>query len=132
MTLFEQSLIEKTLENAGLVKPYLLDAVGAIKGKENCFVIYYYEKEFGNQRLTQRLVVVPQNGDSLGLYGIPERPTEIKNSTVYFNFSKKLGNHIDFNVHELPENIYLDGELYDLDLYKKTSTNLKVERVNVN
>jgi hypothetical protein len=117
--LFDNIDVEKSLNMAGLEKPYLLNKVGMVEGEGNCFLIYYYEKEFGNKRLTKRLVIIPSKSGDFGLYDIPETPYEIKNKSVHFKLQEETGNQINLNISELPKSIYLDAEIYDLDSYKK-------------
>jgi len=118
-SLFDSIDVEKSLSGAELQKPYLLNKLGVVEGEENCFLTYYYEKEFGNKRLTKRLIIIPSKGEDFGLYAIPETPLEIKNKTIHFKLQEKTGNQVSLNIPELPKSIYLDAELYDLSLHKK-------------
>lgn len=85
---------------------------GEIKTENTVFFLYIRLKEFGNQRLTKRLIVLSKDNKYIGMYDIPELPTKIKKNKVIFPLEEKWGNSITFEGDSPPKNIYLDGETY--------------------
>lgn len=111
--------VDESLIASNMQKPYSLNVIGVIEGENNCFLVYYFEKEFGNKRLAKKLVIFPLYGNYFGQYAIPETPLEIKGKSVHFGFDAESGNSVNLNLPELPKNIYLDSELYGLVLSRK-------------
>lgn len=89
-----------------------LEFIGNTNNQKSIYSIYLYKKEFGNKRLTKRLIIFSKNNDYLGMYDIPEIPTRIEGNKVYFPIEEKWGNSITFDGDSPPKQIYLDGESY--------------------
>ncbi len=91
---------------------YDLKFLGSVKTEKTNFNLYLFLKEFGNKRLTKRLIVFSKDFDYLGMYDIPEFPQMVKGDRVIFPLDEKWGNSIVFEGASPPREIYLDGETY--------------------
>lgn len=86
--------------------------IGKINLSTNRFVeIYFTEYLFANNRATYRLVFF-DNNNSISCYKIEDKPILINNILV-FPYKKELGNEIKIK-DNIPNNIYLDGEIIEL------------------
>lgn len=90
-----------------------IQKVGSIESGEKKFDIYYYAREFSNQRLTQRLLVV-EGGKYLGMYALNDKPTKIEGDKVLFPYAEEDGNNISIVDGKVPAEAFLDGELFEL------------------
>lgn len=86
--------------------------IGKINLSTNRFVeIYFTEYLFANNRATYRLVFF-DNNNLISCYKIEDKPILINNILV-FPYKKELGNEIKIK-DNIPNNIYLDGEIIEL------------------
>lgn len=86
---------------------------GGYKSGDRELGVYVYQREFGNHRLTQRLLFVLNGKHYLGMYEIPEPPVSMEGFNVVFPFSSEHGNTISLQTGELPTEVLLDGELME-------------------
>ena len=91
-----------------------LKYVGCYEHEENGLGVYFYEREFGNARLTQRLLVVSSKEGYLGMYAVPEPPESVVGSEIKFSFPDDYGNHISLKGDALPKVVLLDCEEFEL------------------
>lgn len=91
-----------------------LKYVGCYEYEENGLGVYFYAREFGNARLTQRLLVVSSKEGYLGMYAVPEPPRSVVSSEIKFSFPDDYGNHISLKGDTLPKTVLLDGEEFEL------------------
>lgn len=89
-----------------------LDYLGELNSNSSIFKLFIYTNEFGNNRLTKRLLVFSRTDNYIGMYDIPELPTKIEKNKVVFPLEEKWGNSITFEGGSPPKKIYLDGETY--------------------
>lgn len=87
---------------------------GCYEYEENGLGVYFYEREFGNSRLTQRLLVVSSEEGYLGMYAVPEPPGSVVGSEIKFSFPDDYGNHISLKGGAIPKVVLLDGEEFEL------------------
>lgn len=94
-----------------LDKASSIQEVGSIESGEKKFDIYYYAREFSNQRLTQRLLVV-EGGKYLGMYALNDKPIKIEGDKILFPYAEENGNSISIVDGKVPAEAFLDGELF--------------------
>ncbi len=74
--------------------------------------VYYYEREFGNARLTKRVVII--SGDVYsGMYSVPDDPPVLKEGILIFP-NQSDGCCISLKDEELPKEVLIDGEILEL------------------
>lgn len=83
---------------------------GCYEHDGNGLGVYFYEREFGNARLTQRLLIVSSREGYLGMYAVPEPPLSVNGSRIKFSFPGDYGNQILLDSGSPPEAVLLDGE----------------------
>jgi len=88
--------------------------VGCYDYEDSALGVYFYEREFGKARLTQRLIIISSSGEYLGMYAVPEPPESVVGSNVKFPFPNDYGNHISLKGGVLPRAVFLDGEEFEL------------------
>lgn len=91
---------------------YDLNYFGTVHSEITCFHLYVFLREFGNKRLTKRLIILSHDLHYLGMYEIPELPKMVDGNVVMFPLEEKWGNKIVFKGDHIPQEIYLDGESY--------------------
>ena len=74
--------------------------------------VYYYEREFGNARLTKRVVIVSGNVYS-GMYSVPDDPPVLKGGVLIFP-NQDDGCCISLKGEALPKEVLIDGEMLEL------------------
>jgi len=75
--------------------------------------VYFYQREFGNQRLAQRLILL-SNDRYLGMYDVPGPPATVEPGRIVFNLPDEEGNVIPVREGALPPTVLLDGEMKEL------------------
>jgi hypothetical protein len=109
--------IQKILKNGGFTG--VLDGtekikeVGEVKGNGVTMTFFYYEREFGNQRLTQRLIAIG-DGKYIGMYPINDPPIKVSGDAICFPYEHAEGDCITVVNGRMPEKSYLDGESIEL------------------
>jgi len=101
-----------------------IEKVGTIIGKNFIYRIFLSKLEWGNQRLTLRLLLFSEDWHYLGNYGLSEDPIIIQDNIIIFPFNKNDGNKIVFNSKKIPPKVYLDGEVIEFD----NSLNIKYHK----
>lgn len=86
---------------------------GCYKNGDRELTVYVYQREFGNHRLTQRLLFFLNQKRYLGMYEIPEAPVSMKSFDIVFPFSSEYGNKISLQAGNPPKEVLLDGELME-------------------
>ena len=74
--------------------------------------VYYYEREFGNARMTKRVVIVSGNVYS-GMYDVPNDPPVLREGVLIFS-NQDDGCCISLKGEELPKEVLVDGEILEL------------------
>ncbi|MBY6105504.1 hypothetical protein KUW19_03255 [Ferrimonas balearica] len=80
----------------------------------NSICVYYYTREFGNKRLTQRLIITSDQNGYEGMYNVPDEPITFEHGIIKFPYDADDGALIDLSTGEIPERIFLDGESFVL------------------
>ena len=90
--------------------------IGKINLSSNRFIdIYFNEHLFGNKRAAYRLIFF-ENDNSISCYRIEDKPI-LRNDILLFPYKKELGNEIKIK-DGIPDNVYLNGELIQLQRIK--------------
>ena len=90
--------------------------IGKINLSSNRFIdIYFNEHLFGNKRAAYRLISF-ENDNSISCYRIEDKPI-LRNDILLFPYKKELGNEIKIK-DGIPDNVYLNGELIQLQRIK--------------
>lgn len=84
--------------------------IGEIKNENDTYQFFQNLHEFGNHRMTWRLVVV-HNDTIKGFYTNIQMIPKIINQALVFDFDEKTGSIIDFK-NGIPNKVYLDGEFF--------------------
>lgn len=89
--------------------------IGKIKTQNNRTIsIMYYLRIWGQAgRATQRLFFLC-NDKYIGIYDVPSKPTLEKGGILDFHVPKEYTGIVEIKSCDLPENFWLDGEIYDL------------------
>ena len=87
-------------------------SIGQYKSGKIDRKVYYYEREFGNARLTKRVVIVSGNVYS-GMYSVPDDPPVLKDGVIIFP-NQDDGCCISLKDEELPQKVLIDGEMLEL------------------
>jgi hypothetical protein len=77
--------------------------------------VYYYAREWGNRRLTQRLIIVSKAHAYLGMYAVSSPPSKVERTRIVFPYPAGE-NEIVLRSGRLPGHVHLDGE--SLTLFK--------------
>ena len=86
--------------------------IGQYKGGKIDRKVYYYEREFGNARLTKRVVII--SGDVYsGMYSVPDDPPVLKEGILTFP-NQSDGCCISLKGEEPPKKVLIDGEILEL------------------
>lgn len=86
--------------------------IGQYKGGKINRKVYYYEREFGNARLTKRVVII--SGDVYsGMYSVPDDLPVLKEGFLIFP-NQSDGCCISLKDEELPKEVLIDGEILEL------------------
>jgi len=87
--------------------------VGKINENGMRITFFYYEREFGNQRLTQRLIAIG-DGKYIGMYPINDPPIRVSRNAICFPYEHAEGDCITMVNGRMPKKSYLDGESVEL------------------
>ena len=105
--------VKQTLKNGGfsgaLDRKAKISKVGSLRSDKAVVTFFYYEREFGNKRLTQRLIAI-KDGKYLGMYAVNDPPVRVTENAVCFSYPSADGNCIVLSHGDLPDDTYLDGE----------------------
>ncbi|MFM2479696.1 hypothetical protein [Celerinatantimonas sp. MCCC 1A17872] len=110
--------IISVLKSGGFSYPISKDAmyqwVGCYLYKETELSVYYYLNTWGEaQRSTQRIILIVNGRQYLGMYPINDKPDLMEGALIKFNYPSQYGNVISLK-NGPPKKIYLDGETSNL------------------
>lgn len=111
-----QSNIQNLLNRGGFSGAVGTNVSLALSGCFGCgeseIGVYFYQYFWGNHRVSMRLIFISNLEGYLGMYPVPDKPTNIIGHDIFFPFESSVGNVISIEGGVFPEEAYLDGELF--------------------
>lgn len=110
--------IISVLKKDGFSYPISKDAnfqlIGCYQYNKTELSVYYYLNIWGEaKRATQRLLLIADSHQYIGMYPVNDKPTSMEGPLIKFNYPSQYGNLISLK-NGPPKEIYLDGETSSL------------------
>lgn len=92
-----------------------LDNLGCLKLDNKSVIFIYYQREFGNYRLAQRLIVYSKDSGYVGMFEIADKPfLDVEKKILLFPYDESEGNRILFENGQIPTEVLLDGNIKNI------------------
>lgn len=88
--------------------------VGCVPSRQGELGVYFYRREFGNHRVTYRLIFISNTEGYMGMYDVPGAPSRIEGDRIVYDLPVMEGNEIHIREGHPPRSVHLDGEVKTL------------------
>ncbi|MBB4638477.1 hypothetical protein [Longimicrobium terrae] len=88
--------------------------VGCVRSAQGGVGVYYYQRVFGNHRMTHRLIFISNVEGYMGMYDVPGPPSRIEGERIIYDLPVDEGNEIRIRDGRPPRSVHLDGEVKEL------------------